>query len=58
MLFSVTNIKYQTNIICHSLFFLCYRFTMLQLLSPTKQYFIQIFIIHDNISSQVDDKRR
>jgi hypothetical protein len=31
---------------------------MLQLLSLTKCFFIQISIIQDNISSQVDDKRR
>jgi hypothetical protein len=39
-------------------FILGYSFTTLQLLSLTKQIFIQISIIHDNISSQVVDKRR
>ena len=33
-----------------------YRFTVLQLQSLTKWNFIQISIIHDNISSQVADK--
>jgi hypothetical protein len=31
---------------------------MLELLSLIKYFFIQISIIHDNISSQVGDKRR
>ena len=35
-----------------------YKFTMLQYLSLTKCIFIQISIIHDNISSQVADKRK
>ena len=35
-----------------------YRFTASQSLSRTKWVFIQIAIIHDNISSQVADKRR
>jgi hypothetical protein len=35
-----------------------YRFTVLQLLSLTKWNFIHISIIHDNILSQVIDKRR
>ena len=35
-----------------------YRFIVLQLLSLTKCCFIQISIIHDNIPSQVADKRR
>jgi hypothetical protein len=35
-----------------------YRYTMLRVLSLTKWFFIQIEIIHDNISSQVVDKRR
>ena len=35
-----------------------YRFTMLELLSLTMWISIQIPIIHDNISSQVADKRR
>ena len=30
---------------------------MLQLLPLTKWFFLQILIIHDNLSSQVDDKR-
>ena len=34
------------------------RFTMWHLLSLTKWFFIQTSIIHDNISSQVIDKRR
>ena len=33
-------------------------FTVLQLLSLTKWFLIQILIIHDNISSQVADKRK
>ena len=32
--------------------------TVLQLLSLTKWFFIQISILHDNISSQVGDERR
>ena len=31
--------------------------TVLQLLSLTKRFFIQILIIHDNISLQVHDKK-
>ena len=48
------------NIICHYLKKkeLDYRFTVLQLLSLTKWFFIQILSIHDNISSHVADKRR
>ena len=35
-----------------------YRFAVLQLLSLTEWFFIQISIIHDNISLHVDYKRR
>ena len=35
-----------------------YKFTVLQLVLLTKWFLIQIAIIHDNISSQVVDKRR
>ena len=39
-------------------FFGDYRYIVLQLLSLTKCFLIQFSIIHDNISSQVADKRR
>jgi hypothetical protein len=35
-----------------------YRFTVLQLLSLTEWFSLQISIIYDNIPSQVDDKRK
>ena len=35
-----------------------YKFVVLELLSLTKRFFIQNSIIHDDISSQVVDKRR
>jgi hypothetical protein len=39
-------------------FFGDYKFIVLQLLSLTKWFFIQLSIIHDNIPSQVAKKRR
>ena len=48
-----------TLFVIHSKFFLeDYVFTVLQELSLTKWFFIQFSIIHDNISSQLADKRR
>ena len=35
-----------------------HRFTVLQILSLTKWFFIQISVIHDNVSSQVAANRR
>ena len=35
-----------------------YKFTVMRLLSLTNWFYIQIAIIHDNISSQVNDKKK
>ena len=49
---SVTNTRCKPNTICHSLLkrSVHYRFTILQLLSLTKWFFIQMSTIHDNVS--------
>ena len=55
--YSAANTKCEPNIICNSSWSF-WGFIVLQLLSLTKWFFIQISIIDDNISSQVADKRR